>query len=607
MTGTRQQEPIPRQRPFVALLGRVWGRIARPHPSVTDVGARQQVQLMMGLALAISVTNILGIVASMGVPATGISTPILGGLTVICLIAFGLGRTRYYRVGSVLLPVGLSVFAYALILAGSDDPSISLYSSVPAALVMGSALLPLGGLVALVLGNTVAAAMLPFLLANTSMSMGTSGRDAGVLFSIGALLVVITAFRNALERTRLEALRVANRELSDIRITLEERVAERTRVLARRASYLEATAAVARNAALELDIRELLSRSVVSISQQFGFYHTGIFFLEPAGDWLVLQAASSEGGQRMLARGHRLRMGEGIVGYAAQYRQCRQAADVGEDAGFFDNPDLPKTRSEVALPLQARGELIGVLDVQSTEPQAFSAEDVTALEALADQVAVALSNARLFWEAEQALEAERAAYGQVGREEWQRLLRARRDLGYRYTGRVVLPVERGGDGLAAPAAAQATGAQDTGPADTGLVPSPSGDGEELPSLSLPIRYRGRRLGSIVAHKPADGGTWTPQETALMETLAEQLSLALDSARLYEETQRRATQERLMGEVTARMRETLDADRVLRTAVQEIRDALGLHDVAIRFHSPEGPSAESADMPSSSSHLKKGKD
>ncbi len=89
--------------------------------------------------------------------------------------------------------------------------------------------------------------------------------------------------------------------------------------------------------------------------------------------------------------------------------------DVGQDAVFFDNPDLPETRSEVALPLQARGEIIGVLDVQSIEPQAFSDEDVTALEALADQVAVAISNARLMSEAQQALEAERRAYGEIGR------------------------------------------------------------------------------------------------------------------------------------------------------------------------------------------------
>jgi GAF domain-containing protein len=377
------------------------------------------------------------------------------------------------------------------------------------------------------------------------------------------LVGIILDSRDARYEESLAQAEVYATQLDAQRATLEQRSHD----LARRARYLEATAAVARYAALELDVRELLSRVVTSVSEQFGFYHTGLFFLEPSGEGLALQAASSEGGQHMLERGHRLRVGEGIVGYAAQHRQYRLALDVGEDAVFFDNPDLPETRSEVALPLQARGEVIGVLDVQSTEPQAFSDEDIAALEALADQVAVALSNARLFWEAQQALEAERRAYGEVGREGWQRLLRARRDLGYRYAERAVSPVGEAGPG-------------------DGVRGYSDGDGEGLPGLSLPIRHLGQKLGTLVAHKPAEAGEWTPQETGLMETLAEQLSLALDSARLYEDTQRRAARERLVGEVTAHMREPLLLEDVLQTAVGEIRQALGLDELVVRLKSSD---------------------
>jgi GAF domain-containing protein len=577
MTVSQQQEPVPGQRPFVAFVVRAWGWIARPHPSLTSVGARRQAQLLMGLALAISATDSMGIAASLGVPGTELSTLILGTLTVICLISFVLGRTRYYRLGTVLLPVSLSLSAYALVFVGSDDPSTSLYSSIPAALVMSSALLPLVGQVILVLANVFATAMLPFVLTNAEMSMSTSGRDAGIFLSVGVLLMVITVYRDALERTRLGELRSANRELNDARLMLEERVAGRTRDLARRARYLEATAMVARDASLELDVQDLLSRAVTSISHQFGFYHTGIFLLDPEDTWLVLQAASSEGGQRMLTRGHRLRIGEGIVGYAAQERRYRLALDVGEDAVFFDNPDLPETRSELGLPLQARGEVIGVLDVQSTEPQAFSDEDVAALEALADQVAVALSNAQLFSEAQQSLESERRAYGELGREEWRRLLRGQRDLTHRWT-----------------ASRRVQAASPLAGSEEGARPGDPGDGGDLSALSLPVSYLGHRLGTIVAHKPEGGGEWTPQETELMETLAGQLTLALDSARLYEETQRRAAQERLMGEITARMRETLDMDTVLRTAIREIGEALDLAEVEVRLggaaRAPVPPSA-----------------
>ncbi len=178
------------------------------------------------------------------------------------------------------------------------------------------------------------------------------------------------------------------------------------------------------------------------ISERFGFYHTGIFLLDPAREWAILQAASSKGGQRMLARGHRLRVGEvGIVGYATAYNLPRIALDVGEDAVYFDNPDLPETRSEIALPLRARGEVIGALDVQSREPDAFSDEDVTALQTLADQVAVAISNARLFQQAQESLEAQRRAYGELSHQAWRDLLRGRPNLGFLRNRQGISPAE----------------------------------------------------------------------------------------------------------------------------------------------------------------------
>jgi GAF domain-containing protein len=387
--------------------------------------------------------------------------------------------------------------------------------------------------------------------------------DTLAFFMLGTLIVFSLNFLMPRLAASLAQSRELARELETERTALEETVEERTRALARRARYLETTATVARGAATELNMRELLSRIVVSVSEQFGFYHTGLFFLESAGERLALQAASSEGGRRMLERGHRLELGEGIVGYAAQHAECRVALDVGEDAVFFDNPDLPETRSEVALPLQARGEVIGVLDVQSIEPQAFSDEDVTALETLADQVAVAISNAQLMSEAQVALEAERRAYGEIGREAWQALLRSRSDLGYRFVGHDVLPVGQRSDKKDA--------------------------GEELPMVRLPIMHLGQQLGSIVAQKPADAGEWTEHEIELMEALTDQLSLALDSARLYEAAQRRAARDRLMAEVTTRMRETLDMDVVLQTAIRDIGQALNIAEVEVRMGQNPSPS------------------
>jgi GAF domain-containing protein len=387
--------------------------------------------------------------------------------------------------------------------------------------------------------------------------------------SVVVLAVVLTALildaRDERYEDSLSQAEAYATELDAQRTVLEER----THDLTRRARHLEATAEVARDATSVLDLQDLLSQVVTLVSEQFGFYHTGIFLLDPTSEWAVLQAASSEGGRRMLVRGHRLKVGEvGIVGYVTGRGEPRIALDVGEDAVFFDNPDLPDTRSEMALPLRARGEIIGALDVHSTEPEAFSEEDVAVLQTLADQVAMAISNARLFQQAQESLEAERRAYGELSREAWAEMVRARPGLGYRYEEGGVTPLaghplsqsERGGDGVER---------------RSELV-------EELPELALPVRVRGQVIGTINAHKPGDMSEWTAQEVALMETLTEQLSVALESARLYQDTQRRAAREQLSGEVTARMRETLDMDTVLQTAAREMREALGLEEVEVRM-------------------------
>jgi GAF domain-containing protein len=385
--------------------------------------------------------------------------------------------------------------------------------------------------------------------------MAALGSLFGNMFMVAALLYLATQNTDeALDRARRNAA-----ELEDERAHLEEAVVERTRDLSRRARYLETTAAIAGDTASVLDVQTLLSRAVDLITEQFGFYHTGLFLLDLAREWAVLRAASSEGGQRMLARGHRLQPGSGIVGRVVEQGTHRIALDVGTDAAFFDNPDLPDTRSEMALPLRARGEIIGVLDVQSTQPAAFSDEDVVVLQTLADQVALAISNARLFRQAQESLEAERRAYGELSREAWRELVRAQVDLG-------VLRDERGISHLRDAEAKQALGNGD--------------DGTE--NLVVPIRVRGGTIGEINAHRPGSAGEWTAEEVALLQALVEQLGLALDGARLHQDTQRRAAQERMLGEVTARMRETLDVDEVLRTAVRQMRESLGIAEVEVHL-------------------------
>jgi len=502
-------------------------------------------------------------------PLTG--AIVIGIWMAITLSALWLLRAGRVRLSSALLTGTIWLFSTTMILLSGGigySPAASYVTiTILASLLLGGrAALTLAGL-SVVVGLGFLYAELNDLLPPPMVYIAPAGRFIGLVVNIsmaGVLLYLAArGIFEALARARTYAA-----ELEGQRAHLEQTVEARIHDLARRARYLEATAAIARDAASVLDVRELLSRVVGLIGVQFGFYHVGLFLIDPAGEWTVLQAASSAGGQRMLARQHRLRVGvEGIVGYVAGRGVHRLALDVDQDAVSFDNPDLPDTRSEMALPLRARGEIIGVLDVQSTEPAAFTEEDVTVLQTLADQVAIAISNAQLFEQAQQSLEADRRAYGELSHEAWRELLRAQPALGVLSQAEDVVPIGN----LWRPEMDAALRTGQVVPGDEGTM-----------TLAVPLKVRDRVIGVVDGRKPRDSGAWTTEEIQLLEELTEQVGLTLESARLYQDSQRRAAREQLTGEITARMRETLDVDTVLKTAVREIGEALGLHDVTIRL-------------------------
>lgn len=193
--------------------------------------------------------------------------------------------------------------------------------------------------------------------------------------------------------------------------------------LQRHTTLLKAAARAARLITMILDPQELLQRTVDIICDEFGFYYAGVFLLEPTGQYAVLRAGRGEAGRAMIAEGHKLAVGgNSMIGACIQNRQGRIALDVGAEAVFFENPHLPDTRSEMALPLIVAGEPIGALTVQSTQEAAFHEEDVAALQTMADQLAVAIHNSNLHREKQDLLrQAERRsrllqAANRVGKE-----------------------------------------------------------------------------------------------------------------------------------------------------------------------------------------------
>ena len=366
--------------------------------------------------------------------------------------------------------------------------------------------------------------------------------------------------------------------------SLEDRVTDRTADLERRSNQLKAAALVSKEAAGIRDIHQLMNQTVQLISNYFKFYHAGLFILDDVHEYAVLEAANSEGGQRMLARGHKLRVGQvGIVGYVADVGVPRIALNVGEDAIYFNNPELPLTRSEMALPLKARGQVIGVLDVQSIEESAFSDEDIETLQVLADQVALALDNARLIKESRDALEELRNLYGQRTRQAWKERLE-KGVLSYRFSRTGVTS----GSGLSTP---------ENSPDIDGVLElnEPVIRDDQQHEMLVPIILRDQVLGSLVLRRDKDQKPWSKRDTQLVKDLITQVLPALENARLLEEIQNRAQTETLIGQVSGKIQSSLDLETVLKTAVQEIGLVVNASRVQIRMAKGEEDAQEGSEQ------------
>lgn len=366
-----------------------------------------------------------------------------------------------------------------------------------------------------------------------------------------------------------------NRLLKQLQINLselEERVKERTTELAalvkiseQRAQQFKAITMASNTIASVRSLDELLPKITEVISQQFGYYHAGIFLNDANNIYAVLSAANSDGGMRMLNRGHKLRIGEqGIVGYAISTGKPRISLDVGEDAVYFNNPDLPTTRSEMALPLKIGEEVVGALDVQSTEGSAFKEEDISVLSLLADQVSMAIENARLFDQSRKALAESELLYRQYLRQAWNKLHKEQNLTGFRFTARGATPIE----------------------ADQPLNPTHISGGREGelkdPQVSIPIAIRGEVIGTLTVQNSAENDL-NADQIDLVNAVAERVGLSAENARLFEETTRRAERERLVSDITMKIRSTNDPNKMVMIAVEELKQALGATKVQLLPH------------------------
>ncbi len=399
------------------------------------------------------------------------------------------------------------------------------------------------------------------------------------IFTLIATATVLTIssgnFQHNLEASRQNEieLRESNIELNQLRDSLELRVTERTAALEQRAAQLHAVSSVARTITTVQDLNSLLPDITKLVSEQFRFYHVGIFLLDDPGEYAVLRAANSEGGARMLERQHKLKLdSNSIVGYSTSHGQSRIALDVGADSVFFNNPDLPDTRSEMALPLRVGGRVIGALDVQSTQPNAFAKEDVDTLAILADQVSIAIENARLFEEARKALSEVRTTFEKYVKQEWGNFAQKVRHKGYTFDGKQIIPLDND------IARENTEAVTQTGSLSLKKTAS---------SLAVPIKLRGQTIGILNVRAQKGQREWKQDEITLLEAAAERAALALENARLVDSAQRRAARERAIGDISTKIGSISDMEAIMQAAVEELgRRIGGAAEVSIEIETAE---------------------
>ncbi len=326
--------------------------------------------------------------------------------------------------------------------------------------------------------------------------------------------------------------------LETLQGNLETQVRQRT-------EQLRATNEVGQIASSILDEQRLAREVINLIVSRFNYYHAALFVLDSSGTWAELREASGAAGQALRKQQFRLQVdGRSMVGQAIRSRQPRIAMDVGLETYRVDNPLLPETRSEIVLPLIVGERVLGALDVQSREVDAFKETDIETLQSMANQVAIALENARLFQETRESLEELRAIHQQYVSSTW---------LSKKHSAKIEAIAE---------------------------LPGISPSAETTQRLSIPLMLRNQKLGEIILESDEE---WSSEEESMVQAVATQVAVSLENARLIEESQQSALRERLAAEITEKIWLSTSVDSILQTAIRELGRSLEASDAIIQIN------------------------
>jgi len=315
---------------------------------------------------------------------------------------------------------------------------------------------------------------------------------------------------------------------------LEKQVEERTRLL-------KATNELAKVSSSILDPDELLAKVINLFTDQFNYYYAAIYLLDPSDKWAELMEATGEAGKVLKQNHHRLELnGKSMVATSIREKIPRISQNTSDEKQRIENPLLPYTRSEIALPLIAGDRVLGALNIQSTKTADFGLQVIETIENMAGQVAIALENARLFQEAQLRINEMHTIQQQYLMEGWSSLSMRKDEMEY--------------------------GIGESNIANT-------------QKIMAPINLRDQIIGQIDLEGTGD---WTNDQKNLVDAVATQAAIALENARLVNESRQIAVRERMLAEINSRIWASTTIDSVLQIAIKELGRRLDASSASIEL-------------------------
>ena len=385
----------------------------------------------------------------------------------------------------------------------------------------------------------------------------------GYIFDFAVMGAVLVAAMGQFKNAFMHIIQDTQSALNTVtleRAKLEEKVVERTEALENRMAQLRNSAVTARSIAEIQNISELLEATTQLISEKFGYYHSGLFILDEQRKIAYLQATSSARGKQLLGQAFSVKVDrKNPLATAVEQNRAVLTADI-DQKNFITDENFPLTRSRMVLPLAVRGTVIGLLDLHSDQPRAFSVEDAEILQTLADLTAISFDNVRLINET-QNLVSQLEANTSIQTQRTWRKLTSRQTPSYQYTPAGVRPI---------------------------FTREKRSDDE---GLRVPLVLHGQNIGAIKLNRKNNQTEWSEREKALVEKIADQVALALENSRLVEEAQKSAARDQMIANISTRIRETLDIESVARTAATELRRVFDLKEAEILIGTPQETSTK----------------